>query len=62
MKVIVTGGAGFVGTNLIKKLLTDGHDVISVDDYSMGKKENEQDGCTYYNINLSEEPLLKLSM
>jgi UDP-glucose 4-epimerase len=62
MKVIVTGGVGFVGTNLIKKLLTDGHDVISVDDYSMGKKENEQDGCTYYNINLSEEPLETIRM
>ena len=62
MKVIVTGGAGFVGTNLIKKLLTDGHDVISVDDYSMGKKENEQDGCTYHNINLSEEPLETIRM
>ena len=62
MKVVVTGGVGFVGTNLIKRLLNDGHDVVSVDDYSMGKKENEQDGCTYYNINLSEEPLETIRM
>ena len=62
MKVVVTGGVGFVGTNLIKRLLNDGHDVVSVDDYSMGKKENEQDGCTYYSINLSEEPLEKIRM
>jgi len=62
MKVLVTGGVGFVGTNLIIKLLKDGHQVISVDDYSMGKKENEQDGCTYYNMNLSEEPLEKIKM
>jgi len=62
MKVVVTGGVGFVGTNLIKRLLNDGHDVVSVDDYSMGKKENEQDGCTYHNINLSEEPLEKIRM
>ena len=26
------------------------------------KKENEQDGCTYYNMNLSEEPLEKIKM
>jgi len=45
MKIIVTGGVGFVGTNLIKKLLSDGHDVVSLDNYSTGKKENEQDGC-----------------
>ena len=31
MKMLVTGGAGFVGTNLIKKLLSEGHEVVSVD-------------------------------
>ena len=31
MRVLVTGGAGFVGTNLIKRLLKDDHEVISVD-------------------------------
>ena len=53
MQVLVTGGAGFVGTNLIKKLLKDGHGVISLDNYSTGKKENEQDGCKYYSLDLS---------
>ena len=38
MKCLVTGGAGFVGTNLIKRLLEDGHEVVSVDNYSTGKK------------------------
>ena len=37
MRTLVTGGAGFVGTNLIKRLLKDGHDVISIDNYSTGK-------------------------
>ena len=40
MKCIVTGGAGFIGTNLINRLLDDGHEVISIDNYSTGKKEN----------------------
>ena len=40
MLILVTGGAGFVGTNLIKQLLKKGHEVISIDDYSTGKKEN----------------------
>ena len=62
MKVVVTGGVGFVGTNLIKRLLKDGDEVVSLDNYSTGKKENEQDGCTYYNINLSEEPLETIRM
>ena len=53
MKMLVTGGAGFVGTNLIKRLLKDGHEVVSIDNYSTGKKENEQDGCIYYDYDLS---------
>ena len=52
MRVLVTGGVGFVGTNLIKRLLKDGHEVVSIDNYSTGFKENEQDGCEYHNFNL----------
>tara|TARA_A100001515_G_scaffold128031_1_gene114033 strand:- start:389 stop:1237 length:849 start_codon:yes stop_codon:yes gene_type:complete len=47
MQTLVTGGAGFVGTNLIKRLLKDGHEVVSFDNYSTGFRENEQDGCRY---------------
>ena len=38
MNIVVTGGAGFVGTNLIKRLIEDGHDVVSIDNYSTGSK------------------------
>ena len=55
MKALVTGGAGFIGTNLIKRLLKDGHEVVSVDNYSTGKKENEQEGCRYWEYDLSSE-------
>jgi UDP-glucose 4-epimerase len=48
MRVLVTGGAGFVGTNLIKRLLNDGHTVTSIDDYSTGCIDNEQEGAIYY--------------
>jgi UDP-glucose 4-epimerase len=54
MKVLVTGGAGFVGTNLIKRLLKDGHKVVSLDNYSTGKKENEQSGCQYFDVDLCD--------
>lgn len=47
MKVLVTGGAGFVGTNLIKRLLQEGHEVVSVDNYNTGLRENHQQGCEY---------------
>ena len=58
MKCLVTGGAGFVGTNLIKRLLKDGHEVVSVDNYSTGKKENHQEGCNYYDYDISSEHTL----
>lgn len=61
MKILVTGGAGFVGTNLIKRLLKDGHEVVSVDNYSTGLKENEQEGCVYHNIDISKTNLKYLS-
>ena len=53
MKMLVTGGAGFVGTNLIIRLMKDGHEVVSVDNYSTGKKENHQEGCQYHDFDLS---------
>lgn len=36
MRVVVTGGAGFVGSNLVDALLADGHDVVSIDNLSTG--------------------------
>ena len=54
MKFLVTGGVGFIGTNLIKALLKDGHEVVSIDNYSTGLKENEQNGCTYYNLDICD--------
>ena len=55
MRCLVTGGAGFIGTNLIKRLLKDGHQVMSFDNYSTGYKENEQEGCEYVDIDISGE-------
>ena len=54
MKVLVTGGVGFIGTNLIKELLKNGNEVVSIDNYSTGLKENELDGCKYYNVNICD--------
>ena len=47
MKILVTGGNGFIGSNLIKRLLSEGHEVVSIDDLSTGLKEYEVEGCTY---------------
>ncbi len=39
-RVLVTGGAGFLGSHLCERLLRDGHDVLCVDNYFTGRKEN----------------------
>ena len=54
MNVLVTGGVGFIGTNLIKRLLDDGHKVVSLDNYQTGKEENEQEGCEYHRVDIRD--------
>ena len=39
-KILVTGGAGFIGSHLCEKLLNEGHEVISLDNYFTGQKDN----------------------
>jgi UDP-glucose 4-epimerase len=54
MNIMVTGGAGFIGTNLIKRLLKDGHNVVSIDNYSTGTEENHQEGCVYHDVDIRD--------
>lgn len=48
--ILVTGGAGAVGSNLIERLVKDGHRVTSWDNYSAGKVENHVEGALYSPI------------
>ena len=46
-KILVTGGVGFIGSNLIKSLLDLNFEIVSLDNYSTGLKANEIDGVQY---------------
>ena len=59
MNILVTGGAGFIGTNLISRLVTEGHTVTSIDDYSTGTYENQIEGVKYRHCSVSSLELDK---
>ena len=41
-RILITGGAGFIGSHLCEKLLKEGNEVLSVDNYFTGRKKNIQ--------------------
>jgi UDP-glucose 4-epimerase len=53
VKALVTGGAGFIGSNLVEKLLADGHEVVVLDDISSGYEENLLADATFVRGDVS---------
>ena len=53
MKCIVTGGAGFIGSNLVDRLIDDGHEVIVLDNLSTGFEENINPKATHFGFDIS---------
>jgi UDP-glucose 4-epimerase len=53
-RALVTGGAGFIGSHLVEGLLQDGLEVVSVDDYSGGKRENLDELRNYRGLTEAE--------
>jgi UDP-glucose 4-epimerase len=54
-KVGVTGGAGFIGSNLTRRLISEGHEVVVFDDLSTGLVSNvDQSNCTFINASITD--------
>ncbi len=58
MKVLVTGGAGFIGSNLAERLIRDGHRVVVFDDLSTGKRENIKEIMDHPDFHFVEGTIL----
>jgi nucleoside-diphosphate-sugar epimerase len=61
---LVTGGAGFIGSNLVRRLTADGEAVRVLDDFSTGKRENLNgvDGVEVFNTSLLDRECLNLAL
>lgn len=58
-KIVITGGAGFIGTNVAHYLIANGHQVVIVDDLSGGKRENVPAAATFHEFSILDIETLK---
>ncbi len=52
MRIVVTGGAGFIGSHLVDRLIQEGHEVAVVDDLSTGKRKNLNRAAKFYKMDI----------
>lgn len=57
MKIIVTGGAGFIGSHLVDRLIQEKHQVVILDNLSTGKKENINKKAKFYQVDISSNKI-----
>ena len=57
MKILVTGGAGFIGSHVVETYLEAGHDVVVVDDLSTGHRANVPAQAKFYQVDIRRPEL-----
>ena len=60
MRILVTGGAGFIGSNVVDAYLQEGHDVSIIDNLSTGKKKNINSKARFYKLDICSEEVEKV--
>ena len=59
MRVLVTGGAGFIGSHIVDELVSQGHTVSVVDDFSEGSLQNLNPEARLFDVNINDAPALE---
>lgn len=59
MKILVTGGAGFIASNLVDNLISQEHDVVVIDNLTTGKEENINSKATFYKEDIGNTESLE---
>ena len=60
MRILVTGGCGFIGSHLVDELIKQGHRVVVVDNLSTGKKENLNHKARFYQIDIQDPEISQI--
>ena len=60
MKVLVSGGAGFIGSHVVDAYVEAGHDVLIVDDLSTGHRENLNPAARFYEVDIRSESVREI--
>lgn len=60
MKVLVTGGAGFIGSHIVDRFVQEGHEVVVADDLSTGKKKNINRAARFYKADILSPKIKKI--
>ncbi|GAA0947833.1 NAD-dependent epimerase/dehydratase family protein [Actinocorallia libanotica] len=61
MRILVTGAAGFIGSHLVDRLLSDGHDVIAVDNLASGRRDNLGGRVELHDLDIADPALTALA-
>src|SRR3989338_6337133 len=59
MNILITGGAGFIGSHIADACIEAGHNVIIIDNLSNGKREHVNPKATFYHADITNEPQIE---
>src|SRR6056297_2152745 len=59
MKILVTGGAGFIGSNIVDRYIDEGHDVAIIDNLATGRRSNINPAASFHEVSITNEDAVR---